>query len=55
MKKQPKRTQPGRGSKKPYRTPALKVHGNLRSLTAAKKGNRGDGMGVPKTKTTSTP
>ena len=55
MKKRPKHTQPKRGSKKPYSTPALTVHGNLRSLTAAKKGNRSDGAGVPKTKTTSFP
>jgi len=55
MKKRSRQTQPKRGSKKPYRQPALTVHGNLRSLTAAKGGNRGDGTGVPKTKTTAIP
>jgi hypothetical protein len=55
MKKRPTQTQPERGSKKPYSTPALAVHGSLRSLTAAKHGNRGDGAGKPKTKTTSGP
>ena len=41
-------------AKQPYRPPKLKVHGNLRDLTQAKGGDRGDGGG-PKTRTTSTP
>ena len=50
MRKRPKQTPPERGSKKPYRKPALTVHGDLRSLTAAKGSTKSDGPGVPKTK-----
>jgi hypothetical protein len=39
-----------RQSKKPYRKPRLKVHGDLRALTRAKGGNRADGAGKPRTK-----
>jgi hypothetical protein len=52
MKQRPKQAQPGRAAKKPYQTPVLTVHGNLGSLTAAKKGKRVDGTGKPKTRTT---
>jgi hypothetical protein len=38
-------------AKRPYRTPALKVHGDFRKLTAAKAGINADGQGKPKTKT----
>ena len=40
--------------KRPYRAPALKVHGDFRKLTAAKGGTNADGSGKPKTKTTGT-
>ncbi len=36
--------------KRPYRTPALKVHGDFRKLTAAKGGGANDGSGKPRTK-----
>jgi hypothetical protein len=39
-----------RPAKRPYRAPALKVHGDFRKLTAAKGGAGGDGTGKPKTK-----
>lgn len=38
--------------KKPYRPPRLTVYGDLRRLTKGKGGNRSDGGGFPKTKTT---
>ena len=38
--------------KKPYHPPRLTVYGDLRRLTMAKGGNRRDGGGNPKTKTT---
>jgi hypothetical protein len=37
-------------AKRPYRAPALKVHGDFRKLTAAKSGNRSDGGGKPRTR-----
>lgn len=45
MKRQPR-------SKKPYRKPRLKVHGDIRALTGSKAGNRADGAGKPRTKLT---
>ena len=36
--------------KRPYRAPALKVHGDFRKLTTAKGGGANDGSGKPKTK-----
>ncbi len=36
--------------KKPYRKPRLKVHGDIRALTAAKAGTKADGAGKPSTK-----
>jgi hypothetical protein len=36
--------------KRPYRVPVLKIHGDLRKLTAVKGGTGGDGSGKPKTK-----
>jgi hypothetical protein len=44
-----------RVKKRPYRAPKLKRHGDLRTLTQAKGGDRGDGNGVPKTRTTTGP
>ena len=40
---------PHRVKKRPYRVPVLKTHGDLRTLTKAKGGNRSDG-GAPKTR-----
>ena len=37
-------------AKRPYRAPALKVHGDFRKLTAAKGGASNDGGAKPKTK-----
>lgn len=36
--------------KRPYRAPVLKVHGDFRTLTAAKGGADNDGSGKPRTK-----
>ncbi|MBI4500157.1 MAG: hypothetical protein HY700_03250 [Gemmatimonadetes bacterium] len=38
---------PGR---KPYQTPVLTLHGDLRSLTASKQGAANDGAGKPATR-----
>ena len=43
MRRQPR-------TRKPYRKPRLKVHGDIRVLTRAKAGNRTDGAGKPRTK-----
>jgi hypothetical protein len=43
MKRQPR-------SRKPYRRPQLKVHGDLRALTGAKAGAKNDGPGKPRTR-----
>jgi hypothetical protein len=48
MKRRTARPVPG---KRPYRSPALKVHGDFRKLTADKAGVNADGSGKPKTKT----
>jgi hypothetical protein len=40
-----------RAKKRPYRAPALRTYGDLKALTSAKRGNRMDGTGVPKTRT----
>lgn len=37
-------------AKKPYRSPRLVAHGDLRRLTMAKGGNKKDGGGNPKTR-----
>lgn len=37
-------------TKRPYRAPVLKVHGDFRKLTAAKGGTSNDGSGKPSTK-----
>lgn len=40
-------------SKRAYRTPSLKVHGDFRKLTATKNGTNNDGgAGKPRTKNT---
>jgi len=41
--------------KRPYRTPQLKTHGNLRALTTAKGSNQTDSGSNPKTRTTGGP
>ena len=38
------------GAKKPYRAPRLIVYGDLREITKAKGGSKGDGGGNPATK-----
>ena len=38
-------------TKRPYRVPELKVHGDLRKLTRSKGGAFNDGAGKPRTKT----
>lgn len=40
--------------RKPYRPPRLVVYGDLRSLTMAKGGTKGDGTGKPATKASGT-
>jgi len=37
-------------TKRPYRTPRLVVHGDLRGTTLAKKGNKADGARKPATR-----
>jgi hypothetical protein len=50
-----KKTSAKQPAKRPYRTPKLTVHGNLRTLTLGKGGSLGDGGGKPKTRLTSGP
>ena len=37
-------------TKKAYRKPTLKLHGDVRALTMAKKGHSNDGGGKPRTR-----
>jgi hypothetical protein len=39
-----------RPKKRPYRTPKLMVHGDLKRLTLGKAGSQNDGSGKPKTR-----
>jgi hypothetical protein len=41
---------PQHAKKRPYRTPELTVHGDLKTLTRAKGGFGADGTGKPRTK-----
>ena len=41
---------PVKPAKRPYRAPRLAVYGNLRDMTRAKGGVKGDGGGNPATK-----
>jgi hypothetical protein len=41
-------------ARRPYRSPALTVHGDFRKITAVKGGTSGDGAGKPKTKASGT-
>ena len=45
-----RKTEAPKPPRRPYRSPALKVHGDFRKLTAAKGGSATDGSGKPKTK-----
>ena len=47
MKRKPE--QPA-APKRAYRSPALKVHGDFRKVTASKSGTNNDGTGKPRTK-----
>ena len=38
------------GGRRRYRRPRLKVHGDVRRITAAKAGTRNDGWGKPRTR-----
>jgi hypothetical protein len=40
----------GRGARKPYSTPRLVTHGDLRKLALGTGGRRGDGKGAPSSK-----
>lgn len=44
-----------RAGKKPYRSPKLTVHGDIRKITRAKAGTKSDGTGKPATKQTGGP
>jgi len=48
MKRKVGAPQPSR--KRPYRTPALVVHGDLRTMTQSKGRSNSDGSGKPKTR-----
>jgi hypothetical protein len=51
-----KRKKPPADARKPYRSPRLVEHGDLRRLTGAKGGDRQDGGGgKPATRTTGPP
>jgi hypothetical protein len=50
-----KKQAPKRLKKRPYRTPKLITHGDLRTMTMAKGGALGDGGSNPKTRVTSGP
>lgn len=39
------------GLRRPYRTPQLVVHGNVKDLTRVKGGGKSDGGGKPRTRT----
>ena len=45
-----RRSRPSTGNRKPYRVPELTVHGDVGSLTRAKKGKTSDGGGKPRTR-----
>lgn len=45
------RAETKRPKKKPYRPPRLIAYGDLRTLTMAKGGTKGDGTGKPSTRT----
>jgi len=36
--------------RRPYSTPTLKIHGDLKAITMAKGGTRRDGAGNPRTR-----
>jgi hypothetical protein len=45
-----KKAAPQHPTRRPYRTPELTVHGDLKTLTTAKGGSSADGTGKPRTK-----
>jgi len=49
MKSTETATSTASGQKLPYSAPTLTIHGDLRTITAAKGGNRSDAAGKPKT------
>lgn len=49
MRKDPAQPKPS-GTKRPYTTPRLFVHGDLRKLALGTGGKRGDGKGKPASK-----
>ena len=49
-----RKTTPRRAKKLQYRTPKLRMYGDLRTLTMGKGGNRTD-SGMPKTRSTGGP
>ena len=46
------KAKPRAQKKKPYRSPRLRVYGDLRRLTMSKGGGVADGIGKPRTKIT---
>ena len=50
-----KKQAPKRLKKRPYRTPKLTIHGDLRTMTLAKAGALGDGGTNPKSRVASGP
>ena len=52
--KRPSSTRPGPEGRKPYRTPRLAVHGDIRTLTGTKKGTKSDGASKPVTRASGT-
>ena len=49
-----KKLAPRRAKKRPYRTPQLKVHGDLKTMTLVKGGSTGD-AGKPVTRSSGAP
>jgi hypothetical protein len=49
--RQPTKNDSDEQPRRPYRTPQLTTYGNLRELALAKGGAKGDGGGVPPSKT----
>jgi len=41
--------------RRPYSTPTLKIHGDLKTITMAKGSNKGDGGGKPATRSSGGP
>ena len=54
-KKKPAQPEEQQCAKRPYATPRLVVHGDLRKITLGKGSNLADGTGVPKTRSSAGP